>query len=93
MLHGEMTTVTVRVMPRSGQTGVEVAPDGVVVRVRAVPEGGRATEEARRALAEALGVPPRRVALRTGARSRRKVFEVDGMSQKEIEIRLRAARA
>lgn len=85
-----MATVTVRVVPRSGQTLVQPGPAGVVVRVRAAPEGGRATEEARRALAKALGVPPTTVSLAVGARSRIKVFEVEGLSDVEVGMRLRA---
>ena len=65
MLHRDMASITVRVTPRSGRTAVEAGADGVVVRVRAAPEAGKATEEAARALAEALGVPPTRVRLRT----------------------------
>lgn len=83
-------TVTVRVVPRSGRSAVEMGPAGVLVRVRAAPEGGRATEEARRALAGALGVPASSVRLRTGARSRTKVFEVDEMSSEDLAMRLRA---
>jgi uncharacterized protein YggU (UPF0235/DUF167 family) len=90
MLHGEMGSVTVRVVPRSGRSAVEVGPAGVLVRVRAAPEGGRATEEASRTLAGALGVPPSSVRLRTGARSRTKVFEVDEMSSEDLAMRLRA---
>jgi DnaK suppressor protein len=88
MLHVEMGSVTVRVVPRSGRTDVEGGPDGVVVRVRAAPERGRATEEARRALAEAAGVPPSAVRLRTGERARTKVFEVDGVAAEELARRL-----
>lgn len=63
-------------------------PGGVVVRVRAAPEGGRATEEAARALAEALGVPRTSVRLRSGSRSRSKVFDVEGLSTEDLERRL-----
>ena len=59
-----MASITVRVTPRSGRTEVEAGADGVVIRVRAAPEAGKATEEAARALADALGVPPTRVRLR-----------------------------
>jgi uncharacterized protein YggU (UPF0235/DUF167 family) len=88
MLHLAMASITVRVTPRSGRTAVENGPDGVVVRVRAAPEGGRATEEAARALAEALGVPRTRVRLLGGPRSRKKVFEVEGFSSQALEQRL-----
>ncbi len=86
-----MGSVTVRVVPRSGRTAVEVGPDGPVVRVRAAPEGGRATEEARRALARAAGVAAGAVRLRTGTRSRTKVFEVEGVGSEELLRRLRGA--
>jgi uncharacterized protein YggU (UPF0235/DUF167 family) len=88
MLHVGMGAVTVRVVPRSGGVAVEVGPEGVTVRVRAAPEHGRATEEARRVLARTLRVPPSRVRLLTGARSRRKVFEVDGLTADDLRVRL-----
>lgn len=69
--------VSVRVVPRSGRTSVEDDGEGgLVIHVRAAPASGRATDEARRALAEHLGVAPSRVSLRLGARSRRKLFEI-----------------
>jgi hypothetical protein len=83
-----MATVTVRVAPRSTRSEVEIGPDGVVVRVRAAPERGRATDEAARLLARALGVANGAVHLRSGARSRTKVFEVEGLSQAEVRTRL-----
>lgn len=90
MLHRGMGLVTVRVVPRAGRVSVGLDDRGIVVRVRAAPEGGRATERARRALAEALGVPGSAVALHRGNRSRAKVFEVAGLDQPEAEMRLRA---
>jgi hypothetical protein len=83
-----MTPITVRVAPRSGRTAVEIGPDGIVVRVRSAAEGGKATEEARRALAEAAGVPPSAVTLRSGSRSRTKVFEMHGMDADQLLRRL-----
>jgi uncharacterized protein len=80
--------VTVRVVPRSHPT-VEVTTDGIVVRVSALPVDGRATEEARRSLASALGVPPSAVTLRTGRRARTKVFAVRGLAPEEVGARLR----
>lgn len=89
MLHLDMASITVRVSPRAGRTAVENGPDGVVIRVRAAPEGGRATDQAARALADALGVPRTRVRLRTGTRSRTKVFDVEGLSSQDLQHRLR----
>jgi hypothetical protein len=85
-----MGEVTVRVIPRSGRVELQVGPGGVTVRVRAAPERGRATEQARRALAEALGVAPSRVTLTRGATSRIKTFEVAGMTADDLQVRLGA---
>lgn len=87
-----MAPVSVRVKPGSNRPGVEVAADGVIVRVRAVPEAGRATAEARRLLAAALGVAPSRISLRSGATARLKVFDVHEMSRRDLEMRLKATR-
>jgi uncharacterized protein len=88
MLHGGMGAVTVRVVPRAGTTAVERGPEGIRVRVRAAPEGGRATEEARRAIASALRVAPSTVRLVRGARSRTKVFEIEGLTADDLRVRL-----
>jgi len=88
MLHPMEASITVRVTPRSGRTAVTAGPNGVVVRVRAAPEGGKATAEAARALAAALGVPKTAVRLRSGARSRDKTFAIDGLAPGEPERRL-----
>jgi uncharacterized protein YggU (UPF0235/DUF167 family) len=84
-----MASITVRVVPRSGRTEVEVGPGGVIVRVRSAPERGRATQEAARALADAFDVAPSRVRLRAGARSRTKTFDVEDMTPEELERRIR----
>jgi uncharacterized protein YggU (UPF0235/DUF167 family) len=79
-----MTSLTVRVTPRAGRTDVRAGPDGeVLVRVRAAPEGGKATAEAAEALAMLFGIPTRAVTLRTGGRSRTKVFSLEGVSDGE----------
>ena len=83
-----MGTLSVRVTPRSSRPGVEVAQAGVVVRVASAPVEGAATEEARRLIAAALGVPASAVSLRSGARSRAKVFVVRGLERDEMVRRL-----
>jgi uncharacterized protein YggU (UPF0235/DUF167 family) len=80
---GVVETVAVRVKPGSSRTrvgGCYPGPHGpaLVVAVNAPAVDGRATEAARRALAEALGLRSAAVTLRTGAASRDKVFGVDG---------------
>jgi uncharacterized protein YggU (UPF0235/DUF167 family) len=77
-----MVTVAVRVKPGSSRTrvgGSYAGPYGpaLVVAVNAPAVDGRATEAARRALADALGVRPAAVTLRTGVTSRDKIFAVE----------------
>lgn len=76
-------SVPVRVKPGSARASVGGRHDGpygpaLVVAVNAPAVDGRATEAARRALAEALGVRPGAVTLRAGAASRDKLFTVTG---------------
>ncbi len=73
--------IPVRVKPGASRTkvgGCHAGPHGpaLIVAVQAPAVDGRATEAARRALAEALGIAAARVALRTGAAARDKLFEV-----------------
>ena len=82
-------TITVRVVPRSGRDAVEVAEEGVVVRVRSAPQGGEATARAASTLAAALRVPKSSVRLRSGTRSRIKVFVLEGLDPDQLEDRLR----
>ncbi|MET7834940.1 DUF167 domain-containing protein [Micromonospora sediminicola] len=89
-------TVAVRVKPGASRARVGGRHDGphgpaLVVAVHAPAVDGRATEAVRRALADALGVRPAAVSLRSGATSRDKIFLVahpaDGLP--EVLRRLR----
>lgn len=64
--------------------------EAIIVAVQARAVGGKATEAALAALADALGIRPRDVRLVTGATSRTKVVEVAGCS--DLEGRLEALR-
>jgi uncharacterized protein len=79
--------ISVRVLPRS-RAGLRLEEDVVVIAVAAPALEGRATEAARRALAEALGLPPSRVTLHAGPRSRHKVFLAAGLEPEEVRRRL-----
>jgi uncharacterized protein len=83
-------SLSVRVVPRSRDARVDVTPAGVVIRVRAAPEGGRATDEARRTLAGSLGTPASAIRLLRGSRAREKVFDIHGMTGNEALQRLQA---
>lgn len=85
--------IAVRVKPGASRTRVGGCYDGargraLVVAVTAPAVGGRATEAARRALADALAVRPAAVALHRGAAARDKLFAVPA----EAAGRVRALR-
>jgi uncharacterized protein YggU (UPF0235/DUF167 family) len=66
------------VRPSASNPGVSGDHAGaLIVRVVEPADRGRATEVALRAVAEAFGLPRRSVRLVRGARSRRKLVEID----------------
>lgn len=74
----------IRVTPRSGRTGVELGAGHLAVRVRAPAERGRATEEALRAVAEWLGLPPTRLKLVAGETGRNKTVSIEGKDAADL---------
>jgi len=70
----------VRLTPRGGADRIEGVTAGVLrVRVAAAPVDGAANVALLRLVASALGVPPSRLRIVTGATARRKVIEVEGL--------------
>lgn len=67
----------VRVTPRAARNAVMQEGDALRIAVTAAPVDGKATDAARRLLAEALGVAPSRLTLLRGAASRDKRFRLD----------------
>ena len=87
----ERASLQVRAHPRAAAPGVGPWRDGVLhVRVTAPPTDGRANEGIRRAVAKALNLPPGRVRLVAGERSRTKRFELDGIAPEVLAARLTA---
>lgn len=80
--------IDVRLTPRGGQDRIDGWEGDVLrVRVAAPPAEGRANDAMLRLVAKALGVPPSRVTVISGAQSRTKVIEVDGLTVEEIRAR------
>jgi uncharacterized protein YggU (UPF0235/DUF167 family) len=70
-------SLRVKAKPGARRDAIRASRAGeLVVEVRARPEKGRANEEIRRVLAEALAVPRDEVVLKLGAGSRHKAFAV-----------------
>ena len=84
-----MARIAVKVHPRArrsafaGQLG-----DAWKLDLAAPPVDGKANEECVRYVAEWAGVPRSGVRIVTGATSRRKVVEIEGMAQADAEARL-----
>lgn len=68
--------LTVRVHPRASRAKTVWAGDVLEVWVSAPPVEGAANQAVIEAVAKEMGVRPSAVILRSGARSRTKVFEV-----------------
>jgi uncharacterized protein (TIGR00251 family) len=81
--------VHIHVLPRSGRTEIVGRHgDSLKVRVSAPPVDGQATDAARIAVAEALGIPAHRVVIVAGERSRLKRLRISGLDVGEVEQRL-----
>jgi uncharacterized protein YggU (UPF0235/DUF167 family) len=80
--------VAIHVRPGSSRTQVGGEhDDALVVRVAEPADAGRATRAALKAVADALDLPARSVTLVSGARSRRKVLELDVASPDVAGVR------
>ncbi len=75
----------IRAIPGAGRTEVGgVRRGAIIVRVNAPPEKGRANHAIERALAAALDLPRRTVALDSGERSREKRFRIEGVDRADL---------
>lgn len=68
--------IAVRVTPKASRMRLTHIDGEIRVYVTTVPEGGKATKEVIRLLAQALGIPKSRLQLLRGATSRDKVFGI-----------------
>jgi uncharacterized protein (TIGR00251 family) len=81
--------VHIHVLPRSGRTEIVGRHgDALKVRVAARPIEGRATDAARIAVADALGLSADRVVVVAGERSRLKRLRISGLDALEVQQRL-----
>ena len=84
-----MITVAARVHPGAAREAVALLDDGSLdVRVRARAIDGKANEGVAEVLADRLGLRKRDVRIVSGARSRRKLVELELASRDELQRRL-----
>jgi uncharacterized protein YggU (UPF0235/DUF167 family) len=76
----EATTIAVRLRPRGGADELLGFRNGVLgARVSAAPVEGKANRALCRLIAKRVGVPPSRVSVIRGEKSRDKVVRVEGL--------------
>ena len=82
--------IAVRVQPgaRTDALVGRLASGEYKLSVTAPPEEGRANEAVVELLAELLGLKRRQLELKRGATSRSKVFEVTGLDDAEVDVRM-----
>lgn len=80
----ESVFLDVRVQPRASRSSIEVQDGGVLVRVTAAPENGRANDAVVALLAKRLGIAKRRVRLVRGHRGRDKRLLIEGMTMADV---------
>lgn len=84
--HGTSLRFRVRLQPRASRNEIAGVLDGALrVRVHAPPVDGAANEALVAFLAERLAVPRRGVRIVSGATSRTKTIEVEGVSSVDVE--------
>lgn len=85
----ETTLLRIRAVPNASKTAVAGRlGDAVKVKLKAVPEGGRANAELCEFLADTLGVGRRAVSLESGDTSRDKRVLISGLGEAEVLRRL-----
>ena len=84
--------LAIKVVPGSSRDGiVGWLGDELKVRVRQVPEAGKANQAVRRLLSAALDVPLNEVQIVAGKASPRKTIEIVGLDEAEVRRRLAVA--
>src|SRR5260221_7174302 len=76
MLADSAGRLAVRVTPGARVQALEIAGGKLLAKVRAKPEGGKATAATMKLVAQALGIAPSRIELLHGATSRDKLFAI-----------------
>ena len=73
------------VQPRASKSELAGLHDGVLkVRLTAPPVEGAANDALVRLIAEALGVPRRQVSVVAGSSGRRKILQVEGVTEAQL---------
>ena len=84
-----LAKISLKVVPGSSRDCiVGWLGESLKIRVKAPPESGKANKAVEKLLASALQVPVNRVCIIRGGSSPRKVIEITGLSQADVEQRI-----
>jgi hypothetical protein len=84
-----MARIAVKVHPRARRSGLAGrVGDAYKLDLNAPPVEGRANEECVRFFSKLCGVPQSRVRIVAGAASRRKIIEIEGLSEEELQRKI-----
>jgi len=84
--------LSIRLTPRAARERLVAGPDGALAaHVTAPPVEGAANDALCRLVAKAAGVPPSRVSVIRGQRSRQKVVRIEGVDAVSIRARIGAS--
>jgi len=82
-------TLSVRVQPRASRNeAAGLVGDQLKIKLTAPPVEGEANDACLAFLAKLLDLPPSRLAIIQGARSRTKLIRITGLTQEEVTARL-----
>ncbi len=83
------TVLQVRVVPNARRNEVVGAyAEGVKIKLNAPPVDGKANETLIQFLAAKLGCPAKAIAIKSGAKSRSKLVEIEGMEEETVREKL-----
>ena len=81
--------LAVKVVPGSSQERIAGwLGDELKIRVRQVPEGGKANQAVRRLLSKTLGLPLDSIRIVAGAASPRKTIEISGLDEAAVRDKI-----
>ena len=80
-----MTRLSVKVIPKSGQSKLKFEGKTLRVWLKSAPEDGKANDELVRILADKLEISLASIKISRGFSSRNKIVDISGISVEEIE--------
>ncbi len=79
-----MGRVSLRVIPGSSVVEVKIVGDEIKVKLHAKPEGGKANKELIELISKKLRIPRSNIKIVKGFSSRKKVLDIEGLTEEEI---------